>query len=47
MMQEEWSKQTITVGLCNDKIKSLRDWYDKQATLEKKHDTAGGATRSR
>ena len=48
LMQEEWSKQTVQVGLCNDKIRALNGWYEKQTTtLENTHDTAGGADLSR
>lgn len=43
LMKEEWDKQTLQVGLCNDKIKALNGWYDEQkATLEKYHDATGG-----
>jgi hypothetical protein len=47
MMQEHWAKQTVQVGLCNDKIQSIKDWYNKQPTLEKNHDTTGGADPTR
>lgn len=44
LMKEEWDKQTLQVGLCNDKIKALNGWYEKQkTTLENYHDATGGA----
>lgn len=43
MLKEKWDLQTLQVGLCNDKIKALNDWYDQQTTLENSHDATGGA----
>lgn len=44
LMEDEWAKQTLQVGLCNDKINALNGWYDKQkTTLENHHDATGGA----
>lgn len=42
LFEDHWEKQTLQVGLCNDQLQAIKEWYEKQSTLEKNHDVAGG-----
>lgn len=50
LFKEAWERQTVRVGLCNDMIDSLNDWYHQHnntPVMENTHDTGGGANLTR
>lgn len=49
LLTDAWEQQTVRLGLCNNKIVKLNEWYDQHNTplTEKINDSGGGVNLTR